>query len=115
MARAERPRDLNGHRRLGQVDREVGHLRDDEHLHLAVAERLVEALPLIDGCRARQLRSVEAFGQLVDLIEILTDDQDLLAVVFVDELPDHVELDRRCRSEAITLVVGGGRVLEPRH
>ena len=44
LARAERPRDLDRDRGLGQVDREVRDLGDDQQLDLAGPERLEQPL-----------------------------------------------------------------------
>src|SRR5690606_14541790 len=59
LARAERPRDLDRYRGIGQIDREVRDLRDDENALLAGAERLEEALALVDRGLPRDERSAE--------------------------------------------------------
>ena len=49
LARSEGARDLDGHVGVGQIDREIAHLGDDEPLDPAVAEIAVEVLSLRGG------------------------------------------------------------------
>ena len=55
----------------------------------------------------------ERLGELVDLIEVLADHEDALALVLRHELAHDAQLGRSRRRQAVPLVVGARGVLEP--
>ena len=103
LARAERPRHLDGDAGLGKVDGEVGDLGHDEHAHRALAELLEQSLALLDRGLAGDDRGVEAFAELVQLVEVLPDDEHVLLGVTVDESLDDAVLAVRRRGQSIAL------------
>ena len=113
LARPERAGHLDRHRRLGQVHREVGDLAHDQGPQLARAERVEQPLALADGRLALEHRRLEVLAELVELVEVLPDDEDLLAPVPLDEVLDDVALGPRGRAEAVALLGLGGGVGQP--
>src|SRR3954451_2533367 len=84
LARAERARHLDRDRRLGQVDGEVRDLGHDQQVDLAGPERVEELLALLDRRLTLDDRRVQPLAQLVELVDVLPDDQHLLAAVVLD-------------------------------
>ena len=78
----------------------------------ALAELLVGRSRSSIGVAPGELRGAEGVGQLVDLVEVLADHEDPLALVLGDELLHDPQLRRGGRRQAVPLVVGARRVLQ---
>ena len=80
------PRHLDGDARLGQVDREVRDLGDDEQVISPDRNAWNSRWRSRDGGLAGDDVGVQALGELVELVEVLADDQRGLAPVLGDDL-----------------------------
>ena len=99
LTRAESAAHLDEHARLWKIEREVRDLRDDEEVDLAFAELRKKRFALLERSVARDDWSCEAFGKLVELVEILTDHERSLTSVSCNELLDDGDfLGARCRE-----------------
>ena len=87
LARAERSGDLDGDGRLGQVDREVRDLRHHEHLGASPSRNSWYSRSRSSiGVAPVSFGRVQRLGELVDLVEVLADHEDALALVLRDQL-----------------------------
>src|SRR5665648_1083550 len=110
LAGAERPADLDRHRGLRQVDREVGHFAHHEAGHLAGPERAEQPLPLPHRRRPRDQRRVQVLGQFGELVQVLADHQHLVVSVPGHQAFGHPVLARRRRSQPVLVLALGCRV-----
>jgi hypothetical protein len=101
--------DLDRHRGGRQIHGEVRDLRDDEHRDLPGPELAEELLAhRFRGLPGEHGRT-EFGSDLLELVEILTDDEDLRIRMIGDELGDDRQLRIRCRSQPVpVLTVGAG-------
>ena len=109
----EGPRDLDGNGGLRKVDGEVGHLGHHQRGDLAHPERLEQALALPHRGLAGHQWRLQGLGELVELVEVLTDDQGLLARVLLQQFADHSGLGRGMGGESIAVVELGDGVDHP--
>jgi hypothetical protein len=115
LAAPERARDLDRHRRLGQVDREVGHLGDDQQRLLAEPEGVVEALTHWRGRPPGDERRRHPLGDRFQLVEVLADHECGLVPPrrLVTERLHHRELRAGGRTDPVALLGFGHGVGQP--
>ena len=86
LARAERAAHLDGYAGLRKVDRDVGHLADDQNLQRPVAEFLEEPLALLVRRRPLDDGGVEQITELAELGKVSADDEHPVVLVPIDSI-----------------------------
>ncbi|CAB4898975.1 unannotated protein [freshwater metagenome] len=105
MARAKSAADLNGHARFGQINREVGHLAHHEHTNSALAKLMKKAFAFVDGGRSRYLGHAQGITQFGQLIQVLTDHENAVIGMRVDQLAHDRKLRWAGSGQPISIFV----------
>lgn len=113
LSRPERARHLHRDRRLRQVDREVRDLRHDEDLELTVAEAVEQHLAFLAARRTLDDRGIEGLTELVELVEVGTDDESGGVGVTREDRFDHCVLGACRRTQLVAFLRLGHRVRHP--
>src|SRR5262249_38241821 len=90
LPRTERARYRDQDVGVGQVQREVADLRQDQRTHLAGAELAIQILAVGAARLPGDERDVEALAQLPQLLQILSDDEHAAIGVAVQQTGDDV-------------------------